>query len=77
MYSLFIYLFQNLNEEADYLTPFIKIFSNYKAAQSPEKKSYLGKLSLWYLYKSFKGYKFPDTPMTQKEKELSLKSLLV
>lgn len=34
MTSLFIFLFQNINEEGDYLTPFIKIFANFKFTQN-------------------------------------------
>lgn len=33
MYSLFIYLFQNLNEEGDYLTPFVKLFARFQKSE--------------------------------------------
>ena len=59
------------------MTPFIKIFSNFKAASTPDHKHYLGQLSLWYFYKCFKGYKFPDTPMNAKERHNCIKGLLV
>lgn len=64
MYSLFIYLFQNLNDEGDYLTPFVKLFARWRKSVDQEKKEYLGKLCLWYLYKSIKGIKFPEVVMS-------------
>lgn len=80
MYSLYIYLFQNFSQdELDFLTPFVKLFSSFR--QSFEGRlpdtDYKGKLCIWYLYKCFKGQKFPHTPMEPLERNKTILSLSV
>ena len=59
MYTLYIYLFQNFSEEddIDFFTPFVKIFSSFRQAleQRSDSVEYKAKLCLWYLSKCFRG----------------------